>query len=140
LLLSPKRQSGAIMIEVLVAVALLGICGFAFISAIITSTKAVAVAQTKVNINNLARAQTEYTKNCPYIYYIYGGPDIPPAYQTIDELSSEDPYSVIIPAEYSISVDATALHNPDNGIQEITVAIFRDNADLLKLKSYKMNR
>jgi len=134
------EQRGVTLLETLIALALLGIFGVAFLAAISTSSITMANVEKKVNIENLARAQMEYIKNCPYINYIYGPPDIPPDYQTLDELDPTDPYAIAIPTGYSINVTAVALHQPDGGIQKVTTTILREGENLLVVEGYKVNR
>ena len=95
-----------------------------------------ATAEKMVNIDNLARAQMEYTKNCSYI----ADNGTPPDYVTLDELAPADPYAIIVPDGYSINVTASALNNPDDGIQEITATISRDGENLLTVTGYKVDR
>jgi hypothetical protein len=91
----------------------------------------------KANVDNLARAQMEYIKNaytCPY-------DSVPPyVYPTLDQLDPGNPYAITIPIGYSIGVAAAALHNPDDGIQEITVTVYRNGNSELAVKGYKVNR
>lgn len=132
-----NQQSGFILMDMIVALALLGIFGVVFLSAISTSTITTANIDDKANVDNLARAQMEYTKNkisSPY------DPDPPINYQTIDHLDPGDPYAITVPDGYSINVTAAALNDPDDGIQEITVTIFRDGKNELVIKGYKANR
>lgn len=132
-----REQSGVILIDTLVALALLGIFGVVFLSAISTSTITMASIEDKVNVDNLVRAQMEYTKNtnsCPY-------DSVPPYnYQTLDQLDPGNPYAITVPNGYSINVTAAALHTPDDGIQEITVTIYRNGNSELVTKGYKVNR
>lgn len=135
-----SEQKGVTLLETLAALALLAIIGVAFLSAIATSSITMANAEEKVEIDNLARAQMEYTKSDNYTDYIYGPPAIPPDYTTLDELAPANPYAIPIPAGYSINVTAVALHEPDTGIQKITVTVSREGKDLLVMEGYKVNR
>jgi type II secretory pathway pseudopilin PulG len=132
-----KDQSGVTLVETVVALALLGIFGVVFLASLSTSTVTTAGLEEKANVDNLARSQMEYTKNpnsCPY-------DSIPPYnYQALDQLEAGDPYAIAVPQGYSINVTAAALHNPDDGIQEITVTIYREEINRLMLKGYKVNR
>lgn len=134
------EQRGVTLLETLIALALLGIFGVVFLAAISTSSITMANVEKKVTIENLARAQMEYIKSCPYINYIYGPPDTPPDYQTLDELDPTDPYAIAIPTGYSINVTAVALHQPDGGIQKVTTTILREGESLLVVEGYKVNR
>ena len=141
-----RGQQGVTLLETLTALALLGIFGVVFLTAISTSSITMANTEKMVNINNLARAQMEYTKNCDYITYDYGAlpgnpaDDVPPDYTTLDELGPSAPYAISVPSGYAIDVAAVALHEPDDGIQEITVTISRYGENLLVVKGYKVNR
>ena len=143
-LLAAGGQKGVTLVETLVALALLGILGVAFMSAISTSAITMASTEKNVDVESLARAQLEYTKNtesCPYIAYIYGPPDIPPDYTTLDELAPGADYAIAIPSSYSINVTAAALDlTSDTGIQKITVTISKDGSALLAIEGYKVYR
>ena len=41
---------------------------------------------------------------------------------------------------YSASIAAAALHNPDEGIQKITVTIWRNDETVYTLEGYKVDR
>ena len=135
-----NKQSGFTLLETLTALALLAILGVVFFSAIATSSITMATAEEKVEIDNLARAQLEYTKKCDYIEYIYGSPDTPPDYVILDEIDPSDPYAITLPGGYSIDVTAVALHTPDSGVQQIAVTVSRDGENLLVMEGYKVNR
>jgi type II secretory pathway pseudopilin PulG len=132
-----KDQSGITLIETVVALALLGIFGVVFLAALSNSAATTAAIEEKVNVDSLARAQMEYIKNinsCPYN-------SIPPYnYQALDQLEVGNPYAIAAPEGYSINVTAAALHNPDDGIQEITVTVYREGINRLMIKGYKVNR
>jgi len=140
IVLATGEQKGASLLEILIALALLSIFGVVFLAAISTSAITMAGTEAKVDVDSLARAQMEYTKNCAYIEYVYGSPDTPPDYATLDELAQSNPYAIVIPTGYSINVTATALNNPDDGIQEIAVTVSKDGGDLLTMEGYKINR
>ena len=134
------EQKGVTLLEILFAIALLGIVGVVFLSALPSSSITMAKMRGKVDTDSLARSQMEYTKNCSYVEYIYGSPDIPPDYPTLDELAPSDNYAISIPTGYSVNVTANALNNPDDGIQQITVTVSKDGGDLLSIEGYKLDR
>lgn len=135
-----NRQGGFTLLETLTALALLAILGVVFYSSIATSSITMANAEEKVEIDNLARAQLEYTKKSEYIEYIYGSPDTPPDYVTLDELDPSDPYAITLPDGYSIDIAAVALHEPDAGVQQIAVSVSREGESLLVVEGYKVDR
>ncbi len=124
-----REQSGVMLIDTVVALALLGLFGVAFLSAISTSTVTMASIEDKVNVDNLVRAQMEYTKSANFSSSYN--------YQTLDQLDPGNPYAIAVPGGYSINVAAAAL---GDGIQEITVTIYRDGKNELVVKGYKVNR
>ena len=132
------REKGSMLAETLVALALLGVLGTTYLSALSTSSMTMGNTEERVNIDNLARAQMEYVKNQPYIEYIYGTPDVPPDYARIDDPSNPD--AIVVPNGYLIDIDAQALHEPDDGIQEITVTVYHDMQNVLVLRGYKVDR
>ncbi|MDD5093956.1 MAG: type II secretion system protein [Dehalococcoidia bacterium] len=128
-------QPGFTLIEVLVAVALMATMGVGFVSAMITGTNSTGVVEKKVDIDNLARAQMEYTKGCQYKAVGDGG------YLTIDDPTVDPEYRVTLPSDYDILVEQTAVDETDPPyIQMITVTIKRGSDTLLELQGYKVNR
>ncbi|MDO8491920.1 MAG: hypothetical protein Q7T04_07905 [Dehalococcoidia bacterium] len=128
-----RRQGGSILIETLVALALLGLLGATFLPAVSTSAKTAGLTEEMVNMDNLARAQMEYTKNSAYVS---GSPDVT-SYPRVDD--PVNPNAVVVPDGYSVAVVGHALNQPDNGIQEVTVTVHR-GAKSTSLKGYKVNR
>ena len=61
------RSRGFILIEVLIAIALLGIIVITFMSALSTSSKVLSIADERTVAESLARRQMEYVKNQGYI-------------------------------------------------------------------------
>ena len=115
-----KSELGSSLIEALVALALLGIIGAAFLSALATSSNARFIADEHTSAIILAESQMENIKKQTYAF-------------------SYDP--VPIPAEYpgySAVIDVDNLRN--GNIQKITVIIRHHSEDVSKLESYKVNR
>ena len=115
-----KSERGTSLIETLVALALLGIIGVAFLSALATSSNARSIADEHVSARILAESQMENIKKQTYAF-------------------SYDP--VPIPAEYpgySAAIDVDNLRN--GNIQKITVTIRHHDRDIKTLESYKGNR
>ena len=115
-----KSEIGTSLIETVVALALLGIIGVAFLSALSTSSNARLIADEHASSRILAESQIEDIMKQTYAF-------------------SYDPMSV--PAEYpgySAIIDIDNLRN--GNIQKITVTIRHHNKDITKLESYKVNR
>ncbi len=125
-----NQESGMTLIEVLIALAILGITAVAFLSAAATATKSVILAQERVAAESLAKSQLEYMKSQTY--------DItnnPPVYLEITP-----------PAGYTINSAAERLDplgdgtGNDDSLQKITVTVLKDGDELLDAEDYKVNR
>ncbi len=135
-----RNEKGFALVEVLVALALMGIIAAAFLLAIATSSKAILVADERTTAESLARSQMEDIKNQPYIDY------------------SSDPHGVYIttstPPNYTISFavvpfdpgtgqpynEVGGIFVQDDGIQKITVTVAHLGNDVITLEGYKVNR
>jgi prepilin-type N-terminal cleavage/methylation domain-containing protein len=126
-------QRGQGLIEVLFAVAILGVVAVAFLSALATSSKAIIVADERTTAESLTRSQLEYIKNS-----VYDNINNPPQY-------SLDP-DIDIPDSYDIEIEAVRLDpendstEDDDGIQKITVKVYHQGNLILSTADYKVNR
>ena len=133
-------QEGQGLIEVLIAVAILGIVAVAFLSALTTASSALILADERTIAESLARSELEYIKNSAY------NTNNPPQY-------SLDP-AIDIPDGYNIDIEAVRLDpeddgtENDDGIQKITVEVYRqdgltpspEDKLILSTADYKVNR
>lgn len=121
-----KNEKGFSLIEVIIALALLGIIGVALLSGLATASKAIYIADERATAESLARSQMEYVKEQDYLI---GG-----SYDIID------PSSLGYPASYAIDLAANPLAGALGGIQEITVTISHHGNVIITLENYKVNR
>ena len=132
-----RGQKGQSLIEVLIALAILGIVAVTFLIALTTSSTAVIIADERTTAESLARSELEYVKNSPY------NPSDTPTY-SIDPTINITGYSLEItampldPVTYS---EATV----DTGLQKITVRVYHSdtpNPDdlVLTTSNYKVRR
>ncbi len=104
---------GFTLIEVVIAIALIGIIGVAVLGSLSYASTILIVADRQATAESLARSQMESVKNQPYDF------DDPQSYEQADVESTDYP-------GYFISVSAEPLHNPDDGLQQITVTVSYD--------------
>ena len=115
-------QEGVGLVEVLVAVAILGVTLVVLLAAVSTGSIGVATTEERATAENLARSQLEYTKSLPYLA-------APVSYATVTP-----------PTGYTISADAASISGGDSTIQQITVTVTRDGDTLMTIEDYKVNR
>ncbi|MFC1914377.1 prepilin-type N-terminal cleavage/methylation domain-containing protein [Chloroflexota bacterium] len=115
-----KSEKGSSLIETVVALALLGIIGAAFLGATATGSSTRLIADEHASARILAESQMEDLKKQDYSFS-YG--PVP--------VSAEYP-------GYSAAVDVDNLRN--GNIQKITVTIRHHNKDITSLESYKVSR
>jgi len=115
-----KSEKGATLIEAIVALALLGIIGAAFLSALATSSTSRLIADEHVSARVLAESQMEEIKQQAYAYAYDPAP-----------IGEEF-------AGYSAAINVDNLRN--GSIQKITVTIRHHDRDVTSLESYKVSR
>lgn len=116
-----KNEKGFGLIEVVIALLLLGIIGVALLSGLATASKALVIADERATAESLARSQMEYVKNQPYAAS-YSAP-IPQDY---------------VDAGYSVPpIDVDVIKG---GLQKITITIEHQGKQVITLEGYKANR
>jgi len=116
-------QKGASLVEVLIALAILGIAIVAFLGAISTESIGVGTVDERVTVENLVRSQMEYTKSQEYL-------TAPVSYDTVAPPS----------ADFTITAEATTIPGADDNIQKITVTVSRNGEVLVVKEDFKVNR
>ncbi len=144
-----KNERGFSLIEVIIALALLGIIAVAFLGAMATASKALFIADERTTAESLARSQMEYVKSQSYSTINVDW------YYTVTDLgrSSSDPPDwwdtgdpgnpPLLSGNYAgYSVEASADEDDDNvGIQMITVTVsHHDKPEVITLEGYKVKR
>ena len=122
-----KNEKGFTLIEVLIAIALLGIIGIAFLGGLSTASKALFLADERTTAESLARSQMEYVKIQDY------DPTDTQSYEQVDVPSGDYP-------DFTISVNADPLNPTDDGIQKITVVVKHHGKEIITLEDYKVDR
>lgn len=129
-----KGEAGFTFIEVLVALAVLGIIAAAFMSALAMSSKSAALSHERTAAESLARTEMEYVRNSVYDVapWQYQLPTTPPPWDTSHALPAG--YS-----GYSVNVSASLVHATDDGLQLITVVVSHGTKTVFTVTGYKVN-
>jgi type II secretory pathway pseudopilin PulG len=121
------RESGITLVETVVALAILGIIAVTFINGVNNASQSAFITDEQSTAESLAQTQMEWAKNTSYSYNATG-------YSPSPIPSSKDYIN------YSATIDAEPLHNPDDGIQKITVIVRHSDKGIIKLEGYKADR
>jgi len=128
-----EREKGFSLLEVMLAIALLGIVAVAFLGAMATGSRAIFIADERATAESLARSQMEYVKNLPYENGV--------TEYDIDPNLALDGYTVSVAVEPLPDPNGVIL----DGIQKITVMIYHPEEEIeennvITLEDYKVDR
>ena len=139
------RSRGFTLIEVVIAIALIGIIGAAILSALATASLALIIADTRATAESLARTQMEdVAKNQTYkqadnfdeVIYLPIA-NIPDGYTIWSVKRAGETVDDVIGVPWN-SGNSTAA-DVDAGLQRIKLVIKRDNEAIVTLEDYKRN-
>lgn len=121
------RESGVTFLETIVALAILGVIAVTFLNGLTTASKSTFIADEQTTAESLAQSQIEWVKNADYSYNAttYSPAAMPAGKDYIN---------------YSVLIMASPLHDPDDGIQKIIVAVQHSDKGVIKLEGYKVDR
>ena len=122
-----RGESGTTLLEILVALTILGIISVAFLSGLTTTSQAAIISDRRATAESLALSQMESVKQAAYVYEATQYTPI----QVPDDVSYTG---------FSAAIVAEAIESPDDGVQKITVTITRSGEDIYVLQGYKVDR
>jgi prepilin-type N-terminal cleavage/methylation domain-containing protein len=142
------NSKGVGLVEVLIAVAILGVAAAAFLSGVTSGHRATIIASERTNAESLARSEQEYVRNSDYwpFGFSYEIPGNPPPWDASHNIldSHYAGYSVEVEG-VPVDPDHDDLCSPppcgqDGGIQQITVEVYHQEKLVLTTSTYKVCR
>ena len=123
-----KGEWGATLVEVVIAIAILGIVGVAIFGALSGSSKAVITSDERTTAESLARAEMEYIVSHDYVGapWSYRIPGTPPSWDLSHTLTGYPGYSIDVSAA-ALSDNGTVR----SGIEKIMVTVSRSGRPIL---------
>jgi len=135
-----KGEKGFTLIEVVMALVVLGIVAAGFLGALATGSKSISIADERATAESLARTQMEDVRNQDYIDY--------------SEVSHAVYSNISTPAGYSVDLSAVPFDpdtgqpygesggafTQDDGIQSIMVVVKHHGEDVFNLEGYRTYR
>lgn len=118
------RSRGLTLIELVIAMAFIGIIAVALLGGLSNAIMALRVADERATAESLARSEMEYEKGQEYR---------PAPWE--DEHLDPPGYS-----GYTVGVSAEPLNEIDDGLQEITVTVSHHGKPIVTLLGYKAER
>ena len=114
---------GTSLIEALIALALMGGVVIMVLSTLSTGAKTIGTLDEMATAENVAQYQLEYTKSDIF----------QPLPATYDVISNP-------PANYSVTIEASAVPSRDANLQKIVVTVYHQGEAVLFKEGYKVDR
>ncbi|MBA7696814.1 hypothetical protein ES703_105466 [subsurface metagenome] len=121
-----KSEKGFSLIEILVAVAILGLVAVTFLGGLATVLKGTVISNEQAIAESLVRTEAEYVKGCDYKPY-------PSVYPVNPELTIPNGWNIPQPT-------VELVHATDDGIQKVTITAEHDGEAILSIEIYKVER
>ena len=141
-----KNEKGFSIIEVTIAIALLGVIAVAFLSGLAAASKAIFIADERATAESLVRSQMEDVKNQDYITAAVGGEvtyaeiTTPAGYTIWSVNRAGDTVEDIIGVPWDTDPLVNQPVVSDAGLQRIKLIIKHHDKEILALEDYKVDR
>lgn len=139
-----RIERGQTLIEVLFALAILGLVAVAFLTAISTSGKAIIVADKRTTAESIIRMELEYIKNVDYDKvssgFYYRLPGSPPTWDPTHSLPSHFVGYSLLASGVRMDPNTGGQTQTDTGILNVCVTVFREGQQVLSICDYKVRR
>jgi type II secretory pathway pseudopilin PulG len=134
-----KSQRGVGLVEVVIALGLLGIISVAFLGALATASSAIIISDEQTTAESLASSELEHIKSQNYIDYSAN------PHAVYDSISAPDGYEVdttvapFNPDSGDIYSQVSGVYEQDDGIQMVTIEItfLPESKVIFTLEGYK---
>jgi len=134
-----KSEKGFVLIETLVALALMGITAVGLLSGLSTTFRAGMISQERVAAESLAKSQWEYIRAQDYILTADYDPNDPDKRYELIDIPDE-----LVIKDYAIEIGTpVAIISPADSefeLQSITLVINCDSKQLLTMSDYRVGR
>ena len=127
-----QREKGFSLIELLIAIALVGILGVSVPGALSMANRSTILTNQETLAESLARNQMDYIQNQPYDTV-----NNPPVYSLISNIPNGD--TIVTPMASRLAPKGLGT-GTDEGIQQITITIKQGTKTIYTLIDYKVNR
>jgi prepilin-type N-terminal cleavage/methylation domain-containing protein len=124
-------QTGFSLIEVLLAMVLVGILGTAIPCAMSGANRATTTTNQHTTAESLARSQMDFIQNQPY-----DSANATPTYALLPDIPA--PYSIVTPMAQRLDPRGDGTAN-DDGLQKITVTVEQGDTVIFTLVDFKVN-
>jgi prepilin-type N-terminal cleavage/methylation domain-containing protein len=137
-----RNEKGYTLIEIMIALALLGVIAVAFLGALATASNTIIVTDKHATAESLARSEMEYVKKQDYSVVPWDFTVTSSQRSFINKPSwwdtSPPPLLSSDYDGYTVIVSASLLHDTDDRLQKITVTVNHlDDNDVITVEGYK---
>ena len=127
------HESGMMLIEALVALAVLGLTSVVFLDGLAITAKSDFISNERSQAGSLANSQMEFIKAHSYINWV-------PGHEVYDLITAPTNYNIQVTTVPIDHYTGQPLPSGDNGTQQITVVVTHQSKSVITITDYKVNR